>query len=71
MSLPSWRRDNIEQLRSCIDYGEEFVEPKAHPNVFPVVRVMLRDELAPMFSDDFSTAVYTSPQIRRHRDAHP
>ena len=68
-SLPGWRRDNIEQLRSIIEYGDEFVELAAHPSVFPAVRAMLGDDLALMFSDFFITPAHTPPQIHWHRDA--
>ena len=35
---PGWRRENIEQVQSIIEYGDEFLELAAHPRIFPVVR---------------------------------
>ena len=68
-SLPGWRRENIEQLQSIIEYGEEFLDLAAHPKVFPIVRHMLGDDLALLFSDYFITPPHTSSQIHWHRDA--
>ena len=68
-ALPGWRRDNIEQLRSIVEYGDEFVDLAAHSSVIPVVRAMLGDDLALMFSDYFITPPRTSSQIHWHRDA--
>jgi ectoine hydroxylase-related dioxygenase (phytanoyl-CoA dioxygenase family) len=54
-SLPGWRRENIEQIQSIIEYGDEFVDLAAHPAI--------------LFSDYFITPPRTSSQIHWHRDA--
>jgi ectoine hydroxylase-related dioxygenase (phytanoyl-CoA dioxygenase family) len=68
-SLPGWRRENIEQIPSIIEYGDEFVELTAHPKIFPVVRSLLGDDVALLFSDYFITPPHTTSQIHWHRDA--
>jgi len=68
-SLPGWRRENIEQVQSIIEYGDEFVELAAHPKIFPVVRDLLGDDVTLLFSDYFITPPRTPSQIHWHRDA--
>ena len=68
-SRPGWRRENIEQIQSIIEYGDEFVDLAAHPAIFPVVRELLGDDVTLLFSDYFITPPRTSSQIHWHRDA--
>jgi ectoine hydroxylase-related dioxygenase (phytanoyl-CoA dioxygenase family) len=68
-SLPGWRRENIEQIQSIIEYGDEFIELAAHPKIFPIVRDMLGDDVTLLFSDYFITPPRTPSQIHWHRDA--
>lgn len=68
-SLPGWRRENVEQIQSIIEYGDEFVELAAHRAIFPVMRELLGDDVTLLFSDYFITPPRTSSQIHWHRDA--
>jgi phytanoyl-CoA hydroxylase len=68
-SLPGWRRENIEQVQSIIEYGGEFIELAAHAKIFPIVRDMLGDDVTLLFSDYFITPPRTPSQIHWHRDA--
>ena len=66
---PGWRRENIEQVQSIIEYGDEFLELAAHPRIFPVVRDLLGDDVTLLFSDYFITPPRASSQVHWHRDA--
>jgi ectoine hydroxylase-related dioxygenase (phytanoyl-CoA dioxygenase family) len=68
-SLPGWRRENIEQIQSIIEYGDEFVDLAAHAAIFPVMRELLGDDVTLLFSDYFMTPPRTPSQIHWHRDA--
>src|SRR5262245_998050 len=48
-SLPGWRRENIEQIQSIIEYGDEFVDLAAHAAIFPVMRELLGDDVTLLF----------------------
>jgi ectoine hydroxylase-related dioxygenase (phytanoyl-CoA dioxygenase family) len=68
-SLAGWRRPNIQQIQSVIEYGDEFLELAAHPAIFPVVRDLLGDDVSLLFSDYFITPPHASSQVHWHRDA--
>lgn len=68
-SRPGWRQENIEQIQSIVEYGDEFLELAAHPIIFPVVRELLGDDVTLLFSDYFITPPRTASQIHWHRDA--
>jgi phytanoyl-CoA hydroxylase len=68
-SLPGWRRENIEQIQSIVEYEDELLELAAHRAIFPVVRELLGDDVTLLFSDYFITPPRTPSQIHWHRDA--
>ena len=68
-SRPGWRQENIEQVQSIIEYGDEFLELAAHPKIFSVMRELLGDDVTLLFSDYFITPPHTPSQIHWHRDA--
>lgn len=68
-SRPGWRKQDIEQLQSIVEYGDEFMALAAHPKIFPVVRDTLGDDVALLFSDYFITPPKVRSQIHWHRDA--
>jgi ectoine hydroxylase len=68
-SRPGWRKPDIENIQSIIEYGDAFTALAAHPKIFPVVRDALGDDLALLFSDYFITPPGARSQIHWHRDA--
>ncbi len=68
-SRPGWRRDNIEQIQSIIEYGDEFVQLAAHRAIFPVMRQLLGDDVTLLFSDYFISPPRKPSTIHWHRDA--
>jgi ectoine hydroxylase-related dioxygenase (phytanoyl-CoA dioxygenase family) len=68
-ALPGWRQENIEQIQSIVEYGDEFLDLAAHPAIFPVMRELLGDDVTLLFSDFFITPPRTPSQIHWHRDA--
>jgi ectoine hydroxylase-related dioxygenase (phytanoyl-CoA dioxygenase family) len=68
-SLPGWRRPNIDQVQSIIEYGDELLELAAHPAIFPVVRDLLGADVTLLFSDYFITPPRVPSQVHWHRDA--
>jgi len=66
---PGWRKEDIEQLQSIIEYGDEFIALAAHPTIFAVARDTLGDDVALLFSDYFITPPGARSQIHWHRDA--
>jgi phytanoyl-CoA hydroxylase len=68
-SLPGWRRPNIDQVQSIIEYGDELLELAAHPAIFPIVRDLLGADVTLLFSDYFITPPRVPSQVHWHRDA--
>ncbi len=67
-SRSGWRRERIRQIASIIEYDDVLLDLLEHPVVFPVMRDLVGDDIAMLFTDYYMSPPRTGSHISWHQD---